>query len=103
MSISDSDIAFMEELFAPLGAIIHRKMMGGLSLYCDGQIFSILDSSGSVFLKAKGEFAEKLAAAGSHQFGAQSGKTMGYWTLPDDGLDDPEAASDWARKALANL
>ena len=103
MSVSDSDIAFMEELFAPLGAITHRKMMGGLSLYCDGQIFSILDSSGSVFLKAKGEFAEKLAGAGSRQFGAQSGKTIGYWTLPDDGLDDPEAASDWARKALANL
>ena len=103
MSVSESDIAFMEELFAPLGAITHRKMMGGLSVYCDGQIFSILDSSGSVFLKAKGEFAEKLAGTASRQFGAESGRTMGYWTLPDDGLDDPEAASDWARQALANL
>ena len=80
MSVSDSDVAFMEELFAPLGAITHRKMMGGLSVYCDGQIFSILDSSGAVFLKAKGEFAEKLAGTGSRQFGAESGRTMGLDT-----------------------
>ena len=73
MSVSDTDIAYMEDLFAPLGAITHRKMMGGLSMYCEGQIFAILDGSGTVFLKAKGGFAETLATAGSRQFGAPGG------------------------------
>lgn len=54
MSVSASDIAFMEDLFAPFGAITCRKMMG-------------------------------------------------YRTLPDDALEDPQAASDWGRRALANL
>ncbi len=102
MSVSDSDITFVKELFAPLGTITHRKMMGGATFYSDGQVFAILSSSGEVYLKARGGFAEDLAAEGSRIFG-MNGKNMGYWTLPDAALDDPEAASDWARRALAAL
>lgn len=102
MSVSNSDIELVLELFAPLGGLSHRKMMGGLTLYHDGQVFAILDSAASVFLKAKGEFAETMQAAGAQQF--SSGKNvMGYWTLPDEALDDPETASDWARQALSHL
>ena len=103
MSISDGDIAFAHDLFAPLGTITSRKMMGGLSIYCDGQIFSILDSELTLYLKAKDAMAEAMAAAGSHQFGAETGKKMGYWTLPDMAMDDPESACDWARRALTAL
>lgn len=102
MSITDADIAFALELFEPLGAVTHRKMMGGLTIYHAGQVFAILSSEGQVYLKAKGKFAEKLAAEGSLIFG-MGGKTMGYWTLPDAALDDPQVASDWAKQALAYL
>ena len=107
MSISDDQIAFVADLFAPLGEITWRKMMGGLSIYMDGQIFSILSSDGTLFLKAKDGFAETLKNEGSVQFGAGAGpsmgKTMGYWTMPEAALEDPEAACDWARQALAAL
>jgi len=107
VAVSASDIAFVEELFAPLGEITHRKMMGGLSIYLDGQIFSILSSDGTVFLKARGAFAKTLQGEGCLQFGAGAGpdmgKTMGYWTLPEAALEDAELASDWARRALAAL
>ena len=107
MSISQEQIAFVTELFAPLGDITYRKMMGGLSIYLDGQIFSIVSSDGTLFLKAKGAFADELKDHGARQFGAGAGpdmgKTMGYWTMPEAALDDPEDASDWARKALAAL
>ena len=102
MSVSPSDIAFIEELFHHLGAITHRRMMGGLSIYFDTQIFAILSGDGTVFLKATGDFAQKMANQGSRQFG-EGGKTMGYWTLPDAALDDPDTASDWARQALSHL
>lgn len=102
MSVTDSDIEFVKELFEPLGPLTHRKMMGGATFYFEGQVFAILSSEGEVFLKAKGEFAEKMAAAGSRIFG-MGGKTMGYWTLPDGAQDDPAAASDWARQALSYL
>ncbi len=102
MSVNDDEIEFVKELFEPLGTLTHRKMMGGATYYFEGQVFAILSSNGEIYLKAKGEFAEKLAAAGSHIFGTD-GKTMGYWTLPDAAQDDPDAASDWARQALDHL
>lgn len=103
MSITSDDIAYIEELFAPLGLITHRKMMGGLTVYCDGQVFAIYDSETVLYLKAKDAFANEMAAAGSTIFTAQSGKTMGYWTMPEAALDDDEAAQDWAKRALSAL
>ncbi len=107
MSVTDSDIAFAHELFEGLGEITHRKMMGGLTLYCDGQVFAILDQNATPYLKAKGAFAKEMEAAGSEIFSMtdKDGKTssMGYWTLPSDAVDDPDLACDWARRALAAL
>ncbi len=103
MSVSDDSVAWALELFDPLGEITTRKMMGGLCLYYETQIFAILSSDGTLFLKAKGDFAETLAATGARQFGAGGTQKMGYWTMPDDGLDDPETASAWARQTLENL
>ena len=107
MSVSDADIAFATDLFAPLGTITSRRMMGGLSIYCAGQIFAITSSDGKVYLKASGDFAAELAGAGSQKFSFSSKdgarRTMAYWTLPEAALDDPELASTWARKALNAL
>ncbi len=103
MSLTQSDIDYAHEMFAPLGQITSRKMMGGLSIYCDGVIFSILDSSATLFLKARDDFADELEAAGSRQFGAETGKTMCYWTLPDAAIDDTDMVFDWAKRALNAL
>ncbi len=103
MSISDSDIARVLELFEGLGGLSQRKMMGGLSIYRDGTIFAMVSRDGRIFLKARGAFADTLADRGSVQFGADHGRRMPYWTLPDAALDDPEIACDWARRALAAL
>ncbi len=103
MSVSDEDIAFVHELFEAVGPISHRKMMGGLSIYSDGQIFAILSSEGRIYLKAKGDFAAALAVEGAEKFEMGDGRGMHYWTLPEAALDDPALASDWARRALAAL
>ncbi|MEE9428380.1 MAG: TfoX/Sxy family protein [Paracoccaceae bacterium] len=103
MSLPDDTIAFVLELLEPIGALSTRNMMGGLCIYSEGQIFAILDSDGTLFLKAKGGFADRLQAAGSRQFGSDHGKRMGYWTLPEAALDDADVACDWARQALADL
>lgn len=103
MSLSESDIKFTHEMFAPLGQITSRKMMGGLSVYCDGVVFSKLDASATLYLKAKDGFADEMAAAGAIQFGAETGKTMCYWTLPDAAIDDPDMVLDWAKRAINAL
>ncbi|MAM60153.1 TfoX/Sxy family protein [Maritimibacter sp. UBA3975] len=103
MSVSDDDIAHVYEVFEGLEGVTHRKMMGGASFYCDGQIFAIISASGQIYLKAKGDFAAALADEGASKFSMEDGRTMGYWTLPDAAVDDPEIATDWARRALAAL
>jgi DNA transformation protein and related proteins len=95
VSLSEADTAFAIELFDGLGAISTRKMMGGLCLYSDGAIFGILDREGRIYLRSKSGLAGELAASGSEQFGG-----MGYWSLPDAALDDPDMACDLARRAL---
>lgn len=103
MSVAQSEIDFAVELFDSLGDITVRKMMGGASIYCAGQIFAIVHSDGRIFLKAKDAFAGELADEGAVKFEMEDGRGMNYWTLPEAALDDPESAAAWGRKALANI
>jgi DNA transformation protein len=105
MGVSRAEIDAARDLFAPLGEITHRPMMGGAILYADGRIFAALMGEAGLHLRAKGALAEELAAAGAAPFVWTSPKTgqtqrMGYWSLPEAALDDPGAACEWARASL---
>ena len=104
MAVTDDDIAFVSDLFSGAGKISTRKMMGGLSIYCDGTIFSIMTGEGRMMIKAQGPLAEELEALGSEKFTytRKTGKTtsMCYWDLPEAAMDDPDTAADWARRSL---
>ena len=98
MSIADSDIAFARALFEGLPGLSHRKMFGGICLYSDDTVFALASSDGRLYLKAKGKLAERLRDNGAEQF-----HNMPYWSLPEDLLDDPDAACDLARDTLQML
>ncbi|MEE4119262.1 MAG: TfoX/Sxy family protein [Paracoccaceae bacterium] len=105
MAVSRAGLDAARDLFAPLGDITHRHMMGGAILYADGRIFGAIMGPQGLHIRARGALAERLAADGSMQFAWTSPNTgqtqvMGYWSLPDAALDDPEAACEWARAAL---
>ena len=104
MSISDADIAFVKDCFASVGTLTKRNMFGGLAIYADGVIFSLIVSTGALMIKAKGALAEELAAEGSQQFIHDGKGTMRaaipYWTLLCAAMDEPELACDWARRSL---
>ncbi|NNK78421.1 MAG: TfoX/Sxy family protein [Litoreibacter sp.] len=103
MSVSDADIAFARDLFSPLGRITHRKMMGGATLYADGALFGLVDGDGAIYLRARGALAEFLADEGAAQFTYERNSetiSMGYWSLPESALDDPEQAAMLARRAV---
>jgi DNA transformation protein len=107
MSLSDGDADFARELFAGVGPLKTRKMMGGLCIYSGDVIFAMVHSDGKILLKGGDGFGAELEAAGGEHWtytrkdGKQS--SMPYWTLPEAALDDPELACDWARRALAHL
>lgn len=100
------DAAFgdwVREHFVALGPLQIKPMFGGASVYADGLIFALLDD-GVVWMKADDTNAPALIAAGARQFSfpTKDGQTMtmGYWSLPDSAVDDPEEAVAWARRSM---
>ncbi len=104
MAVSPGQTEFVDDLFAELGHVTSRAMMGGRTYYCDGNIFAIIGSSGQIYIKATGDLATEMEAAGASIFSMTrkdgSKGSMGYWTLPEAALDDPSEACEWARKSL---
>ena len=98
MSIADSDIAFALELFENIPDVTHRKMFGGICLYSGDTVFALASSDGRLFLKAYEDIADRLRGDGAEQF-----HTMPYWSLPEDLLDDADAACDLAQETLTVL
>jgi len=94
---------WVREHFTALGPLEIKRMFGGASVYANGLIFALLDD-GVVWLKADEVNAPLLAAAGSRQFTypTKGGATMAmaYWSLPEGAVDDPDEATDWARKSI---
>ena len=107
MAVSNEQIAFVQDLFSGLGPVTTRKMFGGLGIYSDGTIFAILMSDGTLKLKGAGHMAERFDAEQWERWSyTRSGdvtSSMPYWTMPETLLDDPEAACEWARRALTAL
>ena len=97
-SISDADIAFAIDLLSDLGPITNRKMFGGICLYYDGTVFSLVSSDSTIYLKTKGSLANALADDGGTQF-----HNMPYWSLPDQAREYPTLACELGRRALSDL
>jgi DNA transformation protein len=108
MSVTPEAIAAARDLFSGMGEITTRKMMGGLCFYHRGTIFAILHPEAGLMLKGAGPFHDTLAAAGCTRWtyrreASDTVVAMPYWTIPEEALDDPDLACDWARRALAHL
>lgn len=95
---------WVREHFAALGSLEIKRMFGGAGVYRQGVIFALLDD-GVVWLKGGEVNIPALETAGSRQF-TYPGKdgammNLGYWSLPESALDDPDQAAEWARGAIA--
>ncbi len=96
---------FVAELFSGMGPVSIRRMFGGAGVYADGLMFALLADE-VIYLKTDESFRAELEAEGSSPFmwtRPSDGKVfdMAYLSLPEAALDEPDAAVDWGRRALA--
>lgn len=95
--------AWVTECLERIGAVTGRRMMGGVTLYCDGIVFAIIDDDELWFKADKVSDAEwdvVGAARFTYAKGDGSTGTMNYRRAPGDVHDDAEEMRRWASLAL---
>lgn len=85
----------LTEEWVPLGDVTSKRMFGGVGVFCDGTMFTIIDKQGTVFLRSDETTDSIFEAAGSHKHG------MPYWLVPEDVMADPDELLSWAKRAVA--
>ena len=80
---------------APLGDVTARAMFGGRGVFCDGVMFALIDTVGTVHLRADDATAEPFEQRGSRRH-----SKMPYWQIPDDIRSDEPKLIEWATRAL---
>ena len=103
MSIDEGLYAWVQEALEPLGRVTMRKMMGGATLYLDGNVFAILLDD-QIWFKSDVDSDGLWDVEGCERFtyAFKDGRieTMNYRRGPLDVYDDPNAMQRWARLAL---
>lgn len=93
-----------DDLFAPFGRIVVRRMFGGEGLFRDRVMFGLVFDD-RIFLKTSEESRQVFIAEGCGPFTYKmkrgEGVLTSYYALPDRLYDEPDELAEWARTAFA--
>jgi len=103
MSVSASFQTFiLEQLGRVVPKVRARSMFGGVGIYSGDLFFALIDNDTLYFKVDESNRADFTARKmGPFRPYGEDGETMGYYEVPADLLDDPEALRPWAEKAIA--
>jgi DNA transformation protein len=93
-----------DDLFAPFGRIVLRRMFGGEGIYADSLMFGLVVDDRIYFktddLTRAAYVAEQCDA---FTYGTKDGRhvSLSYFAIPERLYDDPEELAGWARRAHA--
>ena len=94
-------VAYLHEVFEPLGPITSRKMFGGHGIYYDGIMIGLV-ADDELYLKVDTTSKPTFDAMDlpAFEFTAK-GKTtaMSYHLAPESIFEDPDEARHWGRLA----
>lgn len=89
------------DLLSPWGKVVARRMFGGHGIYHHNLMFGLI-ADGTFYLKVDNSNRPDYQAADSEPFTYESqGKrrSMSYWQVPSEILEDQERLCEWAKKA----
>ena len=90
------------DLLSGIGSLRHRKMFGGVYIYCDDLFIATIHDS-TLYFKANAETAGEFIALGLRIFSypKEGGiATLQYYEAPPEVFTDRVAMTKWGAKAL---
>ncbi|MFN5945446.1 MAG: TfoX/Sxy family protein [Phycisphaerae bacterium] len=103
MPVTNEFLEHVLDILRPLGAIRSRPMMGGHCLYCDNQVFALIDDD-TLYFKVSKATRPHFVEAGLPAFAPDKStpdQTMSYHVAPAEVFDDADAVKHWGTLALA--
>lgn len=97
----DEAIGHLHDVFSAFGPIRARRMFGGYGIYRDGLMFGLV-ADGVLYLKVDDDNRARFVEHGLEAFTYDKGGrpvAMSYHRAPEEIMDDPDVAADWARSA----
>jgi len=103
LAVSPSFRTFiLEQLGRVVPRIRARSMFGGVGIYAGERFFALIDND-TLYFKVdesnRGDFQAR--DLGPFRPYGEDSEEMGYYEVPADLLDDPDALRPWAEKAIA--
>ena len=95
MAADKEYLNYVMDLLSPLDGISSRAMFGGFGIFHEGDMFALITNSGLHFKVNETNLAA-YREAGSQQF-----KTMPYYKVPADILEDTTKFLEWTEISIA--
>lgn len=103
MAISPDFQAFLHDQLAPFGPITIRRMFGGAGIFRDSLMFGLIADE-TLYLKVNDSNRADFERMGMRPFTymrKSKPASLGYYEVPADILEDPQALCAWAEMAFA--
>jgi len=100
MTVSPGYKSFVVEQLEHFAAITSKSMFGGVGIYADGVFFAVLDDD-RIYFKVDDTNRPDFEAEGTGPFRPYNDeRTMNYYEVPVDVLEDVDRLKEWAAKAV---
>jgi DNA transformation protein len=103
MAVSDDFLQYVLEQLAGLEHVVPRRMFGGVGLYQEERFFGLI-AGDTLYFKVNDSNRRDYEARGMGRFRPFADKphrSMTYYEVPADTLEDAEECVAWAQKSLA--
>jgi DNA transformation protein and related proteins len=101
MSVSDAYRHWALEQLGRVVPVTSRSMFGGVGIYADGVFFALIDDD-TLYFKVGDGNRGAFEAAGMTPFRPYGDeRTMQYYAVPQDVLEDADQLRDWVEPSVA--
>lgn len=101
MAVSESFRTFVMECLQEVIPARAKRMFGGVGVYSDGYFFALIHDD-RLYFKVDDSNRPDFERHGSQPFRPYDDeRSMSYYEVPIEVLEDAESLAEWARKALA--